>query len=44
MNAAVATYWNREEWGGLIRRAMARNYSWDLQVKEYLRCYEALLD
>jgi starch synthase len=44
MNAAVATYWSREEWGGLMRRAMARNYSWDLQVKEYLRCYEALLD
>jgi len=42
MERAVETYWNQEQWGRVMRNAMAQNYSWEVQVKRYLQCYDAL--
>ena len=37
---AIATWHDRPAWRRLMHNAMARNYSWEVQVREYLRLYE----
>ncbi len=41
---ALAVYRNREEWDGLVRRAMKTDFSWNASAKEYLRTYLQLTE
>ncbi len=43
MDQAVTTYRDKEAWARLMRNAMSRNYSWEVQVRKYLELYGALL-
>jgi starch synthase len=42
IEAAVSTFHNRDAWVRLMRNAMSRNFSWDVQVKHYLELYARL--
>lgn len=39
VSAALATYYNRDEWRLLMRRAMTGDLSWQRSAKEYLKIY-----
>ncbi len=40
LNYALDTYGHRQVWRKLMKRGMQLNFSWEIQVKEYLRLYE----
>jgi starch synthase len=42
VRAAVAAYADRDAWTGLMRRGMARDYSWEASAREYGRLYNGL--
>lgn len=42
MEQAIATWHDRAAWRRLMRNAMSQNFSWEVQVREYLRLYEGL--
>jgi starch synthase len=37
---ALDAHANRDEWDGLVRRAMLQDWSWDSSARDYLRVYE----
>jgi starch synthase len=39
MESAITAWHDRRSWRQIIRNAMSRNYSWEVQVREYLRLY-----
>lgn len=41
LDEALAVYRNPVAWRGLVRRAMAMDFSWEAAAKEYERLYEA---
>ncbi|MCP3979859.1 MAG: glycogen synthase GlgA [bacterium] len=42
MEYALRSYAKPEQWRGLMQNAMARNYSWEKQVEDYLEIYRWL--
>jgi starch synthase len=40
---AIARFRDPAAWGGLVRRAMGRDWSWDRSAGEYVRLYEKML-
>lgn len=40
---AIARFRDPAAWGGLLRRAMGRDWSWDRSAGEYVRLYEKML-
>jgi starch synthase len=43
MQSAIATFYNKGAWHGLMRNAMSRNFSWDVQVLKYIQLYHYLV-
>jgi starch synthase len=41
---ALATFANKEEWTGMMRRGMAQDFSWEAPAKEYVRVYERAIN
>ncbi len=37
---ALATFSNKQQWTGMMRRGMAQDFSWEKPAKEYVRVYE----
>jgi starch synthase len=44
INRAFAAYNDRENWPGLVKRAMEWDFSWEASAKEYIKMYYTLLD
>jgi len=44
LRAALQAYKNREGWTGLMRNAMAKDFSWDASAREYAGLYQRILD
>ncbi len=42
LSQALETYGYRESWSKLVQNAMAADFSWDKQIQEYLRLYQAI--
>jgi starch synthase len=42
VRAAIANFQHRDRWTGLMRRGMARDYSWAASAEEYSRLYNSL--
>lgn len=43
LRAALQAYKNREGWTGLMRNAMAKDFSWDASAREYAGLYQRIL-
>lgn len=43
IEAAITTFHNRAAWRTIMRNAMSRNFSWDMQVRHYIELYERLM-
>ena len=41
---AVATFQNKAEWEGMMRRGMAQDFSWDHPAEEYIKVYERVIE
>jgi starch synthase len=44
LKRAISVYKNREEWTGLVTRAMKEDFSWRRSSEEYLRLYKGLIN
>jgi starch synthase len=44
LQRALGTFRNKEEWTGMMKRAMAQDFSWDAPAKEYVRVYERAIE
>jgi starch synthase len=44
LQRALGTFRNKEEWTGMMKRAMAEDFSWDAPAKEYVRVYERAIE
>jgi starch synthase len=42
LHRAVSVYRRKEEWRGLIQKAMSCDFSWDRSAREYLRLYDKI--
>lgn len=42
IETAITTFYDRAAWHRLMRNAMSRNFSWDVQVRQYLELYERM--
>lgn len=42
MEQAIIAWHDRATWRHIMRNAMLQNYSWEVQVKEYVRLYQGL--
>jgi starch synthase len=43
IHRALGTFRNKEEWTGMMKRAMAEDFSWDKPAAEYVRVYERVI-
>ena len=41
---AAETFKNKRQWQGLIKRAMAKDFSWKKSAKEYIGLFETALN
>jgi starch synthase len=44
LQRALGTFRDKEEWTGMMKRAMAEDFSWDAPAKEYVRVYERAIE
>jgi starch synthase len=43
LHRALGTFQNKEEWTGMMKRAMAQDFSWSKPAAEYVRVYERVI-
>jgi starch synthase len=43
LNTALDLFWDRDSWLQMMRNAMAQDFSWDKQSREYVRLYQQLI-
>jgi len=44
LDYALTTYKNKRAWKILVKNAMSQNFSWETQIKEYVKLYKSLFD